>query len=160
MVQNWKIVALYHTNREEFWRVVRYLVVGGWNTVFGLVVYGLFFWLCTDVLTWNLMIGGKDYLYLGLTIPASVISITNAFICFKIFVFKTRGNILGEYFRCCIVYGFTVLLGMLGLYILVGWFHFQPIVANALLTIVLVIVSYLGHRFFSFANNPAQRRDG
>ncbi len=137
-------------SNAEFRRVVRYLVVGGWNTVFGLAIYALLFEIFSRRLAFTLMIGEKDYLYLALSIPANILAITNAYICYKLFVFKTRGNILREYFRCYIVYGSSMLLAMAGLYILVTLLGFHPILANVLLTFLTVSMSYLGHKFFSF----------
>ena len=118
---------------------IRYLAVGGWNTVFGMAIYaGLYYWL-----------GGRFH-YLVLAIPANILAITNAYICYKLFVFRTRGNILGEYFRCYIVYGGMMLAGAAGLFVLVEWLRMPPIAANCACTAVLTVVSYLSHKSFSF----------
>jgi len=120
-------------------RFIRYLLVGAWNTAFGMAVYaGLY---C--------IFGGRVN-YLVLAIPANVLAITNAYICYKLLVFRTRGNILREYFRCYVVYGGMMLAGGAGLYVLVDWFGTPPIAANCACTVVLTIVSYLSHRNFSF----------
>ena len=34
-----KLLELYRNNRPEFFRVIRYLLAGGWNTVFGVGLY-------------------------------------------------------------------------------------------------------------------------
>lgn len=117
----------------------RYLLVGGWNTLFGIGIYALLYWLL-----------GKEVNYLVLAIPANILAVTNAFFCYKFIVFKTKGNILREYFRCYLVYGSSMLLGLAGLYILVDWLHLHPVLANVLLTGITVVISYFGHRFFSF----------
>ena len=49
---------------------------------------------------------GNDCQRLG-----SVVCITVSFVCHKLFVFKTRGNFLKEYFRAFVVYGGTSLVG-------------------------------------------------
>lgn len=144
------LLHLYRDNRGEFWRVARYLLVGGWNTLFGVGLYTVLFELLSRKLGWQLEIGGRDYFYLALSIPVNILAISNAYLCYKFFVFKTKGNILREYFRCYIVYGTSTLLGMAGLWLLVETCGIYPVMANILLTFVTVAVSYLGHKYFSF----------
>ena len=143
-------MQLYRCNREEFWRIFRYLLVGFWNTVFGVGLYTVLFELLSRILGWRIEIGGRDYFYLFLAVPVNILAISNAFICYKIFVFKTRGNFLREYFRCYIVYGTSMLLGTIGLWVLVDICGLYPVMANILLTFITVAVSYLGHKYFSF----------
>ncbi len=150
MAKYQQLLNLYHTNREEFWRILRYLMVGGWNTLFGIAVYTALFGIFSNWLGLEIMVGEKDYLYLVLAVPSNILAITNAYICYKIFVFRTRGNIIREYFRCYLVYGTSMLLGMGGLYVLVTWLKFNPVIANILLTGITVVISYFGHKFFSF----------
>jgi len=127
---------LFSASQLQF---IRYLLVGGWNTVFGMAVYaGLYYWL-----------GGRVH-YLILVVPANILAITNAFICYKLFVFKTKGNILREYFRCYIVYGGTMLAAVAALWVLVEWLGMSPVAANCACTAVTTMVSYLAHRNFSF----------
>ena len=61
---------------------IRYLTTGLWNTLFGILVY-----------TALIKIFGENR-YLLLAVLSNIISITNAYICYKIFVFKTKGNII------------------------------------------------------------------
>lgn len=125
--------------KEPEFAFLRYLIVGGWNTVFGIFVYAiLYHWY------------GEWVHYLLLTIPANVLAITNAYIGYKIFVFKTHGQILREYFRCYVVYGVGSLAGMGLLFILVHVAGIHPVYANIIGTGAVVICSYCGHKFFSF----------
>jgi putative flippase GtrA len=119
---------------------IRYLLVGGWNTVFGMAVYAVLYdWL-----------HGRVH-FLVLLIPSNILAITNAFVCYKLFVFQTRGNILREYFRCYIVYGGSMLAGAGLMFVLVQWLHvLQPIPANCVCIALTTIVSYFAHRNFSF----------
>lgn len=119
---------------------VRYLIVGVWNTVFGMAVYaGLYSWL------------GQQTHYLVLLIPANILAITNAYICYKLVVFKTQGHIVREYLRCYLVYG-GMMLAAAGLMIAgVEWLKIPPILANGACIVVTTIGSYLSHRAFSFA---------
>ena len=85
-----------------------------------------------------------------LTIPVNIASITNAFLCYKLFVFRTKGNWLKEYFKCYLVYGTGTLAGMGLLWLLVMLFKLNPVIANFLSTAVVVTASYFGHKYFSF----------
>jgi putative flippase GtrA len=136
------------TSKDSATEFVRYLLVGGFNTVFG---YGLF-----ALLNWALTgLGSYGYLYAAMI--ANPISITVAFLGYKWFVFRTRGNYLAEWIRCVSVYGTTMLVGLTGLSILVPILRRvlahpvqAPYIAAAVLTVVTVVGSFVGHRSFSF----------
>ena len=133
-----KLFDLYQNDPEEFRRVALYLVVGGWNTIFGIAVYTIFV----------LLFGERHYLLLG--IPANVLAITNAFLCYKYIVFRSKGSFWLEYLKCYIVYGGMALVGMAELYLLVDCCKFPPIYANIAATFVNIAISYFGHKYFSF----------
>jgi len=118
---------------------LRYLIVGGWNTVFGMGVYAALYRLL-----------GTHVHYLVLLIPSNVLAITNAYICYKLFVFKTRGHIFREYFRCYVVYGGMMALGAVLMFALVDGAHMPPVLANCFCIAVTTVVSYFAHRSFSF----------
>jgi putative flippase GtrA len=127
---------------------VRYIVVGGFNTVFG---YGLY-----ALLTWSFK-GLGSYNYMYAMVLANVITISVAFLGYKWFVFRTRGNYLIEWIRCFGVYGTGILIGLAGLPILVLILRHvlrrperAPYIAGAVLMIVTVIFSFFGHKNFSF----------
>src|SRR5450756_495010 len=87
-------VRFYFRHREQ----VLYLVVGGWNTVFG---YG----------AWALMqslLG--DYLpYLVVLLLAWPINVLNAYLGYRYIVFRSRGRVLKELPRFSLVYFVTCL---------------------------------------------------
>lgn len=90
---------------------------------------------------------------------SNVISITNAYIFYKLFVFKTKGNILREYLKCYSVYGVAALCGMCMIYVFVDIFGQEPIPSNVVVTILLSVVSFVGHKFFSFAKKKTPKND-
>ncbi len=89
---------------------IRYLLVGGFNTIFGYGLFALLNWLFTDRL------GPYSYMYACLL--ASPISITVAFLGYKWFVFRTNGNYVVEWFRCLGVYGSSIIAFLLSCSIL------------------------------------------
>lgn len=130
------------TQWRKYREVITYLMVGGWNTLFGITFYALaihFFW--------------PRFHYLVIGVVCSVIGITNAFIGYKLFVFRTKGtawNILCEYARFYLVYFASGLIQMLPLWLFVDMFGIQPAWANVWVTLIATIISYLGHKFFTF----------
>lgn len=134
---------------------VRYLLVGGFNTVFG---YGVF-----ALLNWTLR-GLGNYSYMYAAVLANFIAITVAFLGYKWFVFKTRGNYLMEWIRCFGVYGTSMLIGLAGLPILVallrprlrnpGWASY---LAAAIMTSITVIFSFFGHKNVSFRKSVSEK---
>jgi putative flippase GtrA len=127
---------------------VRYILVGGFNTVFG---YGVF-----ALLTWSFR-GLGSYSYMYSAVLANFIAISVAFLGYKWFVFRTRGNYLIEWLRCFGVYGSSALIGLAGLPILVPILRRSlhkpeeaPYIAAAIMTVVTVVFSFLGHKNISF----------
>jgi putative flippase GtrA len=136
--------------------IIRFVIVGGWNTVLG---YGLF--------------AGSNYLladriphaYMVACVIANVIAISVAYVGHKFVTFRTRGNYLREYLRFYIVYGATALLGLALLPLTVALIGLVvatkshvPYIAQAVLIPINVVASYLGHKRFSF-RPPTKRVD-
>ncbi|MDO8682985.1 MAG: GtrA family protein [Armatimonadota bacterium] len=126
---------------------IRYLIVGAWNTLFGYGVYALFTWILTDKI---------PYAYMAASVIGTVVSITNAYVGYKLFVFKTKGNYLREYLRFYVVYGAAALVNLSLLPIAVYLFghivskYSAPYVAGASLMSLTIVFSFFGHRNFSF----------
>ena len=126
----------------------RYILVGGFNTAFG---YGLF-----ALLNWAFK-GLGSYSYMYAAVLANLIAISVAFLGYKWFVFRTRGNYLIEWIRCFGVYGSGALIGLIGLPILVPIFRRAlhkpdeaPYIAAAIMAVITVVLSFLGHKNISF----------
>jgi putative flippase GtrA len=120
-------------------QVIRYLIVGGWNTVFGYSLFALLYFLLSARIH-----------YLVIAIISSIIAITMAYAGYKIFVFKTKGNYLHEYLKFYVVYGFSMILGLILLPIFVEFLKMNVYLAQAIATIACIFVSFIGHRNFSF----------
>jgi putative flippase GtrA len=90
---------------------VRYLCVGVFNTFFGYLSFAIILTLLNAALPARL-------LYLTV-ILASVLSmplnITVSYLCYKFFVFRTKGNYLGEWVKCFAVYGTGMIPGLVAL---------------------------------------------
>lgn len=141
---------------KSAYQFMRYVLVGGFNTVFGYSLFALLNWSFTGL-------GAFSYMYAA--ILSNLIAITVAFLGYKWFVFRTRGNYLMEWVRCVGVYGSSMAIGLVGLPILVPILrsHSQhperaPYIAAAILTVITVIFSFLGHRSISFREGWSMKR--
>ena len=138
---------------QNFMQMVRYLLVGGFNAVFG---YGLF-----ALLNWSFT-GLGSYSYMYAAVLGNLIAVTVAFLGYKWFVFRTRGNYLIEWIRCFGVYGTSMLIGLAGLAILVPILRrslhnplMAPYIAAAITMAITVVFSFLGHKNISFRQKLA-----
>jgi len=134
-----RLIDKYRKHSEEILRVARYIIVGGWNTLFGMGVYAVLYELLHAYVN-----------YLILMIPVNILAITNAYLSYKFFVFKTRGNYIREYLRCYVVYSGSIALGFMLMYLLVSVFGLHPILAQCLCVTVSIFCNYVGHKRFSF----------
>jgi putative flippase GtrA len=130
----------------------RYLIVGGFNTLFGYSCFALL----TLVMTPHL-----PHAYMVANVLSSIINITVSFLNYKWFIFKTKGNYLREWLRCIVIYSGGILVGALllpaGVVLLRHVTPLQesaPYVAAAILMAINVIASFIGHKKFSFAAGP------
>ena len=140
-------------SHKSLLQFARYVFVGGFNTVFGYGVFALLNWSFTGLGT---------YSYMYAAVLANFIAITVAFLGYKWFVFRTRGNYLREWIRCLGVYGSSALIGLVGLPILVPILrpHLRnpghaSYIAAAIMTIVTVLFSFVGHKNISFRQKLA-----
>jgi putative flippase GtrA len=135
------------TRHKSLQEILRYLVVGGFNTLFGYGEFALLNWLFT----------GIAYGYMYATFLASLVGITVSFLGYKWFVFRTRGNYLAEWIRCVGIYGTTMLIGLAGMPILVPILQrtlprpgLASYLAGAIMTAVTVVFGFFGHKNVSF----------
>ena len=136
---------------ERTGRQVRlYLVVGAWNTLFG---YGMYAGL-TYILT-----GLVPYPYMVASVLGWVVSVANAYVGYKLLVFRTTGNVIVELVRFYWVYGISLIVNLLLLPVVIAGLRWGmgdrlsvPYVAGAILTVGTVCYSYLMHRYYSFRN--------
>ena len=118
---------------------LRYLAVGGWNTLFGYLLFVALY----------ARLGGRIN-YIAILVVSYVISISNAYLCYKFLVFKTRGNYLREYLRFYLVYGLAFLINLALLPLLVEVLKLNPVVSQGAIVFFTVVISYMAHKNFSF----------
>ena len=125
----------YFRRREQ----LLYLVVGGWNTVFGYGVWALLEYLLGAYVSFLVV--------LVLSWPPTVL---NAYLAYRYVVFRSRGPVRRELPRFSLVYLVTLVLNLALLPVALRVLPFNIYVIQALFAGVVVVCSYLGHKHFSF----------
>jgi putative flippase GtrA len=133
--------------------VIRFLLVGGFNTAFSLALYsGL------------VILIGRSFPDIGKPVVADIafaistpIAITVAFLCYKHFVFRTKGNYLKEWLRCFAVYSVSFPMGLAILPTATHLFQrlalthpYAPFLAGIVNSVIIACYSYFAHKKFSF----------
>ena len=118
---------------------IRYLLVGGYNTAFGYILFVILLMLLKDRVH-----------YLIVLVISHVVSVTNAYFAYKFLVFKTRGKWLHEFGKFNMVYLGVLAINLVALPLMVDLLSISPAIGQAGFVVVTVIVSYLGHKHFSF----------
>lgn len=124
---------------------VRFLAVGATNTVVG---YGLY----AALTIW--VFATAPFGYLASLIISYACAVTLAFVLYRRFVFVVTGRVAGDFVRFLSVYAVSIGINILALPLLVEVLTVPALVAQAVILVVTTIVSYVGHKLFSF------RRDG
>jgi putative flippase GtrA len=129
-------------------QLIRYLVVGVCNTVFGYGCYALFTVRLSPLI---------PYGYVLASVLANLLSITFAFLGYKWLVFKTEGDYVKEWVRCLGVYAGSMVLSAAALPFVVmvvrrqtGHDHSAPHIAGAIVLAFSILFSFFGHRRISF----------
>lgn len=134
--------------------VIRFLMVGAFNTAFGLGLYSL----CVIIFGRTMPHISKPIIADIASIVSQPICITVAFLCYKHFVFRTKGNYLKEWLRCFAVYSVSIVAGLFILPAATKFFllfkelppNAPPIAAGVVNSIIIACYSYFGHKKFSF----------
>ena len=128
-------MRFYFRRREQ----VLYLVVGGWNTVFGYGVWAVM----------QFLLGGFLH-YLVIVVLSWPIAVLNAYLGYRYIVFRSRASVLRELPRFSAVYLLTLIVNLALLPIALHALPFSIYVIQALFTAAVVVCSYLAHKYFSF----------
>jgi putative flippase GtrA len=132
--------------------VIRFLMVGGFNTAFSLALYNAFVVLVRHFVRNEIVVADAAQCF---SMP---IAITVAFLGYKWFVFRTKGDYLKEWLRCFAVYGvgfpLSVLIVLPASTTLFLHFpltrHYAANLAGLVNSLVIACYSYFAHKKFSF----------
>lgn len=135
-----KLIELY-LKVFHFWmrfnQKIRFLLVGGYNTVFSYVLYALFLY-CFET-----------QVQLSLFLSYALTSVHN-YLTQKFFVFNTRGSYVKEYLKCVVVWALSYALNAALLGALTHVFEINPYAAQVLAQIVVIMFNYVFLKYFAF----------
>jgi putative flippase GtrA len=133
--------------------VIRFLMVGVSNTLSSWAIFSGFVILFGHLLPHR----GKALIAEIAFVISTPIGITIAFLCYKHFVFRTKGNYLKEWLRCFAVYSVTFPMGLVILPTATNLFlhealarPYAPFLAGIVNSGIVACYSYFGHKKFSF----------
>jgi putative flippase GtrA len=118
---------------------VAFLFVGGINTVVGIVSFAGF-----------LVTVGQRSHYLVVLVCAHVVSVLIAFVLYRFVVFRVRGHVLSDLWRFETVYLVALAVNFVLLPVLVEIAHLPVLLAQALVMLVTSVMSWVGHKNYSF----------
>jgi putative flippase GtrA len=124
---------------RELHRQVRYLFVGGWNTLFGFLVFTVLYFFLHAYLADT-----------AILVISYVPSILNAYLGYKKVVFKTDSSPLREFPRFAIVYVVALAANVLVLPVLKSALGGSAYLGQAAFTVALVVTTYVFNKQFSF----------
>ena len=121
----------------------RFLAVGAYNTLFGYVAFAVLYTSLHERLH-----------YLVIAVIAHVIAVINAFFAHRTLVFRAHGNLLGDFARFNITTLGSTAIGLAGLAVLVDFGGIHPLLAQAIVLSVTVVITYVAHKLYTFAHRP------
>ena len=122
---------------------VRFLLVGGVNTLVGYGFYALFL----------IFAGYLVSLYLSYAVAVSI-----AFVLHRRFTFRVSGNVVVDFVRFVGVYVISLAVNSAVLPLLVEVAGMHPLAAQAIALLITTLISYVGHKWFSFRRSATPPR--
>lgn len=126
----------------DFWfkfpQKLRFLLVGGWNTLFSLLLFTLIFEVIQN--------------YKTTLVISHLASVLQSFLTFKVFVFRSQGNFLKEYIKINLVYLIYFVINFALLFVAIQILNIYAVTAQLFITCLMVILSYLMNKYFTFNN--------
>jgi glycosyltransferase involved in cell wall biosynthesis len=116
-----------------------YLVVGGWNTLFGYLAFAGLYFLLHSTLG-----------YAPVFVISYAISMLNAYWGYKLVVFRTPGKFRHEFPRFAIVYVVALGVNLIVFPWLTRTLGLNPYLSQAIFTLALVICTYIVNKRFTF----------
>lgn len=124
-------------------RPLRYLLVGAWNTVFGVALFTLLY----------LEFGGALG-YAAVLAVAQVVAVLQSHATQRLLVWRSRGHYTSELVRFSLVYAATYGLNVGLLAVAVEALHLPVLPSQWGLTAILLVPAYLAQRGWAFATKP------
>ncbi len=128
-------------NRQE----IRFLLVGGLNTIVG---YGLY----VILVFFNIN-------YLIANTISTIIGVLHSYLWNRFFTFKSKEKAFKEILKFISVYIISYLLGMGTLFVFKEVLNLSPYIAGFINLFITTLISWFGHKYFSFKNSKNNKEE-
>lgn len=126
---------------------VRFLLTGALNTAIGLAVYPVLYFLAAPL----------KLHYLTILVISQVVCVTVAFLTNKFLVFRTSGNYLRESGKFLTFHLSYFLVNLAALPALVEFAGMNPVWAQTLFAVLVIVTSYFWHSHITFSSTKVAR---
>jgi len=123
---------------SSFPRQFRYVVIGFWNTIFGLVLFTL------------LMSIIPVRLYLLTLMVSTIIAGMHSYVTQRFFVWNSSQRVKSELKRFLTVFFLQFSVNILVLFALVDYFGFEPLWTQYVVGTLLILTTYFAHKHWTF----------
>lgn len=120
----------------KFPEKIRFLLVGGYNTVFSYFLYVLLVYFGVNA-------------QISLLISFAVSSV-NSYLTQKFYVFLTKGNYLDEYLKCLTTWLGSYVLNAVLLFVFMHFFNLNAYIGELIVLILLTVYSFVALKYFAF----------
>jgi len=96
--------------------------------------------------------------YMATLVCAHIVSVLIAFVLYRYVVFRVRGHLLRDLWRFETVYLVALAVNLALLPLLVQLGHLPVLLAQALILVITALISWVGHKHFSFRRTEASGR--
>lgn len=124
---------------------IRFLFVGGLNTIVGYGIYALLVYLNVNYLIANTI--------------STIIGVAHSYFWNRYFTFKSKQKALKEITKFVSVYVVSYLIGMCTLFIFKDKLNISPYFAGLINLIITTLISYFGHKYISFRSGEDKMKD-
>ena len=135
---------------ENIWfklpQKLRFLLVGGFNTLFAYCLFSALYWLFTTFNYWEF---DKIFISNCALFLQYCITINLSFITMRYYVFQSHGNWKTELLKAWSVYIMLYLINAPTISFLI-WLGIHPLVAQALYLIFSTVTTFILHKYYSF----------
>ena len=129
---------------KRYRRSIAYLIVGAWNTLFGYVVFALLYFML------------QAHLHVDAILLLSYLLATaNAYIGYRYVVFRSTRSVGRELRRFVAVYAVTLAVNLVVLPLALHLLPWNVYIVQGLFTGIVVVLSYLGHKHFTFRSDAS-----
>lgn len=125
---------------------LRFLIVGGLNTAFGLTIYPVLLWFVPSL----------RIHYMVALLVAQAVATLFAFTTYKLVVFQTQGKSGRELVRFLVFYLANYAVNWAALPLLVEVAHIPPIVAQMGFTFALAVLGWFWHNRVTFSSESTR----